>query len=298
MKKAEKDQRRLLANLTGERRRERLYDEPLPFEVTKAPIPDHIPDAGGLSPRKRRFVAAYTTHYMPSKAVIDAGYPARTSTVTARALLREPRVRDAIDEIERVRLRELKVDGDYVLARILQIAFADPRSLVQLRVPPCRHCWGDNNEYQRTHAEMETDLDNHENSRSRHRPPFDPKGGAGYDIDAAPNPDCPNCFGRGDAENPRVLFTDTDSLTPEGKALYAGARIKNGTAEVMMRDQGAAMGFLQRFAERFLELNAGDGGLSTLDMKPVGSSHTRPRVIERRIVDPKELPAPQAREKL
>ncbi len=253
------EERRLLDRLAdgGKRKRVRLHDEPLPVTVIK-PVPNNVPKTEhNLTMLEERFVHEYTKHYDMVRAAIDAGYPPSRSTHYARTLLKDRRVKDYLAQVEANRLKRLRVDGDYLLNRILQIALADPNELVEVWIPPCRYCWGKNSLFQYTHAEMEGRLEAFQQWRPEYRgdkrPPFDEEGGSGYDIDQPPNPQCPNCKGRGNSQNPIVHYKDSRFLSPDGRALYAGAESTRNGFKFISRNQDAAWGFLAKFAERWLE---------------------------------------------
>jgi len=209
------------------------------------------------------FIHYYTAHYDQTRAAREAGYPAGRAHIYSRQILEKPEIRQAIANLEANRLKRLRVDGDYLLNRILQIALADPNELVQVRIPPCRYCYGKGHQYQRTHAEFERayELFNRgyiqtptgEVRRLRKGdPPFDEGGGSDYDNDLPPNPECPQCHGRGEANRPIIHFKDSRYLTPDGRALYAGAKVNKDGFELVMRNQDAAWSFLARFAESWL----------------------------------------------
>jgi len=269
--------------------RVRLYDDELPKAVIPKVIDlDTYPSLSKLKKIDQRFVHKYTSHYNKARAAIEAGYRPAKAHITAHELLQIPTVKEAVAEIERDRLRRMKIDGDYVLAKIVQIALADPSELVEVWVPPCRYCWGTNHEYHRTFGEFNEDFEAYCKSSMRNKPPFEEKGGDGYDTNQPPNPECPNCFGRGLSESPLVHFKDSRFLSPGAKAIYAGAKKTKSGFELLMRDQSAAMGFLQRFSERLLELRQHENEKRIelqIPMASINDGNFKINRIERIIVD-------------
>lgn len=287
------EERRLLNKLSGgepspapisnkTRHRERLHDYPVPIKGPLLEQSSHKP----MSKLEQNFVHYYTSHYDQVRAAREAGYPAGRAPHYAREVLSKPEVRQAIANLEVARLKRLRVDGDYLLNRILQIALADPNELVQVRIPPCRYCYGKSHLYQRTYAEEEGLLELYNRGYTKQPdgtvrrlkkgdPPFDEAGGGGYDNDLPPNPECPQCHGRGEANRPIIHFKDSRYLTPDGRALYAGAKATKDGFELVMRNQDAAWSFLARFADSWLQQQRAPmgsfdpGEMTTEDLKRV-----------------------------
>jgi phage terminase small subunit len=227
-----------------------------------------------LSKLKQEFVYRYTTYYNPTRAAIDAGYPPARAHITARNLLQEQEVIDAIAELEMNRRKRLDIDGDQILKQLALIATADLNEVLEVRIPPCRYCYGKNNLYQRTFAEMERALElynrgytalSDETVRRRRNGDslFDEQGGAGYDPDLPPNPDCPECRGRG--QEPVVHYKDSRFLSPAGRALLAGVKSTRNGFEVTTHSQLAALSMFARMAARAPPRNVEDMTEDELD---------------------------------
>ncbi len=268
--------------------RVRLYDSVVPRTTGQSGEYTRNPD-GELLKIEREFCARWTTHYDRRGrgcAAREAGYnPSRAHLIT-RQLLEDPRIQRQIAVIEADRLKRLRFDGDEFLAREMMLATASAAELVELWIPPCRHCWGRNNEYQRTHSEFQSALEEWmrlpDKRRSKYQPvsrvrlydtavlaydndsnklPFDEMGGDGYDPSQPPNPACPNCYGRGleDPERgtlPYIKLKDTRELSDAGKILYAGVKQGPRGIEQLLHSQDAARTRLMNMIGKFLELRA------------------------------------------
>jgi phage terminase small subunit len=264
-------------------RRVKLYDTELP-KVTRSDWVrlDGRKQPGELSKIEDRFCRLYTTHYEPTRAAIEAGYRPASAHITSRRLLSEPLVKKRIAAIETDRIRRMRFDGDVFLAREMILAQADVTELIEAWIPPCRYCWGINNEYQRTFAEFQEDFNrwlelpderkslssgNKGNTdtltydRSGRKIPFNPKGGEGYDPGQPPNPACPNCRGRGNEDPergtiPYIKLKDTRYLTEVGKILYGGVDSTSKGFKYLIQNQDAARHRLMGMLGKFLELRA------------------------------------------
>jgi phage terminase small subunit len=76
---------------------------------------------GGLSAKRRRFVCEYLVDQNAKRAAIRAGYSQRSTEVTACRLLRNAKVRAAVEK----RLEDHEIKADRVLAELAKIAFSN-----------------------------------------------------------------------------------------------------------------------------------------------------------------------------
>lgn len=192
-----------------------------------------------LTPKQRRFVNEYCVDENATQSAIRAGYSENGAGVQGHELLKNIKIKEAIAE----RMEEVAVAAgitpEMVLLEWSKIAFADPNELVDVRRTCCRHCYGYGHQYQWTEAEYGAAVDKAVDSG---KPAPNGMGGFGYDMNAEPNPDCPECGGNGIAE---VHVADTRKL--KRHPLYAGAeRTRNGI-KVNMRDKDAALFNLSRY---------------------------------------------------
>lgn len=310
------------------RKRVKLYDEDLPIQTQRenANTPEHTPEPDKLSKIQERFVWRYTNHYDPIRAAIEAGVSPSRAKRTSRLWLNSDVVKEHLDGIHSDRLRRMQINGDEFIARDLALASADFTQIAKMHIPPCRHCWGTNHLYQRTHAEFEKDFEDHNQGRGGTKEvkgrlglnkvvnvPFDPKGGSGYNISEDPNPACPNCFGHGqfivDCETgavtgnqPVVIHKSLEHLPPELRQAINGVKIKNGTVEISLRDRDAAMNRLHALFKTSAELGFEPGGGKTMTLRPDGKGGyggNGPRQItsvRRVVVDPAPEPGDTDRE--
>lgn len=68
--------------------------------------------------------------------------------------------------------------------------------------------------------------------------PFDGQGGDGYNSQRDPHPDCPECEGKGVS---RSMIKDFRTVSPEGRALYAGLKVTSQGTEVLMHSKQKAV---------------------------------------------------------
>lgn len=203
----------------------------------------------GLDARQSLFVVEYAKDGNGKQAAIRAGYSPRSAEVTACRLLRDDKVKLAVDAVMNDRIEQGIFDGDMVIARWIEIVKGDPNSLTQYRRVCCRYCWGEGNRYQFTPAEMEKEkskLDEKNVDRRRNGLPdleWDDQGGTGFNGTRDPNPECPECWGEGVG---RPFFTDTRKLAPENRALYAGVKQTKEGLEIQMHSQSDALDKLAR----------------------------------------------------
>ena len=192
-----------------------------------------------LTPKQRRFVNEYCVDENATQAYIRAGYAEDGAGQAAHKLLKSAEIAEAIKE----RMEELAVAAsitpEMVLREWAKIAFADPNELVNVRRNCCRHCHGYGHQYQWTEAEYSAAVNKAVESG---KPAPDGMGGFGFDPNATPAADCPECGGNGIAE---VHVADTRKL--KRHPLYAGAEQTRNGIKVNMRDKDAALFNLSRY---------------------------------------------------
>ncbi len=161
----------------------------------------------GFVRRRKAFIHAFQRDYDVDRALYAASI--REPHLRAQ-VLNDFHVRAEIERGRSARLLETADDlsADDIIKRLQLIAFADPGELIEHRRIACPGCW----------CGVPSDPDH---------------------ID----PDCSACRGDGVSQ---VVLADTRYLSPAGKALYAGVRVRAGVIEVLMRDQVAALEALGR----------------------------------------------------
>lgn len=75
-----------------------------------------------LTPRQSRFVAEYLKDLNATQAAIRTGYSPKTAASQASSLLRNPKVRDAVDAGKKSRAKRLELSADAVLGDIVRLS--------------------------------------------------------------------------------------------------------------------------------------------------------------------------------
>ncbi len=201
----------------------------------------------------------------------------RTAMQEGWELLRHPEVVAEINAVRRELEQTIAFDVATMLRREAEIAFADPRELVEHVVECCRYCHGVDHRYQRTAAEMEQARREHALGTGQAKPgkrtalaDFDPEGGIGWDPRLAPHPECPECHGRGQG---RTIVHDTRNLSPAAAALYAGMKQTKDGVQVLMHDQAVARDRLERHLGAFEKDNRQKNDLAAQLAEFVGGIH-------------------------
>lgn len=204
----------------------------------------------GLTPRSEEFARQLAVGRCQADAYREA-YPKsirwKPSTVAPKAsrLAATGNVRARVQELMATAASANEADVKLVLGRYLAILKADPRDLVEVRVAPCRFCYGTTNRWQFTDGELEDARDRHEEKRQARldsdQPDigeFNEKGGGGYTVLKAPNPECPSCGGDG---THRIVLKDSRSYSPGAAALFGGAKQSKDGIEVRTVDRTDAL---------------------------------------------------------
>lgn len=161
-----------------------------------------------------------------------------------RELLSDPEVAARVQEMKDEAAAKEIVTVQSILRDLQDIATADPNELISVRLDACRHCWGEEFEYQwideteywRAHAaalDEQARIDNSPSGTARVTLPTN-IGGYGFHPGRGPNELCPHCFGRG-VMNAQVH--DSTKVSPAARKLYAGAKITKDGIEIKMHDQ-------------------------------------------------------------
>lgn len=200
-----------------------------------------------LTDKQIRFAQEYCIDFNGTQAAIRAGYSENSAEQQACALLRNPRVKEAVEENKVQIANVAKLNAAWVLNQWMNIATADANDLVQLRRHCCRHCHGFAFGYQWTESEYSKAVDA---AIEAGKPGPDLSGGFGYDMNEAPNPACPECGGLG---NEYLFAQDTRKLKGNAKLLYAGVQKTKDGLKINMRDQDAALNNLAKFLGMHIE---------------------------------------------
>lgn len=191
-----------------------------------------------MEPRQERFVQEYLVDLNATQAAIRAGYSEKSARQMGAENLSKPSIQAAIAQAQQERAERTGITADRALREAWNVAIADARELVQVKVGCCRYCYGEGNRYQRTVGEMNRDREAWAEKKDNAPADFDEKGGIGYDPLRMPFASCPECGGDG---QPRVVLGDTRNLSPAAVSLYAGAKQTKDGIEIKMQDRGAAL---------------------------------------------------------
>jgi len=217
---------------------------------------------------REQFVREYVIDFNGTQAAIRCGYSPTSANHRAQQLLAEADVQDAIAEIIAQRAKASAISVEWVLQEWRDIASADPSELITLRIDCCRHCYGENHEYQWTQFEYNQTtrrcLEHFCNAKCEQpcmkRVPPMPLGGFGYSPHNSPNPDCPVCHGDG---TERVRVADLRDVTGSARRLYAGLKKTKDGLEIKFRDQDKALENIAKFLRMLVnptEISGPGGG--------------------------------------
>lgn len=200
------------------------------------------PAGSPLTARQQLFVAEYLKDQNATAAYKRAGYTGDDESArrAASRLLTNADIRSAVEtgmaELRRKIEEETGVSKTSLVRELWSIVTADARELIDYQRRCCRHCYGIGFRFQRTEAEMEKARASHALKQEEDSSigAFDEEGGTGFDGRRDPNPECPECFGRGYGQ---VEVKDTRFLSEKARALYAGVKVSKEGIEVKMHSK-------------------------------------------------------------
>lgn len=224
-----------------------------------------------LTAKQEAFCLDYAAHRNGVRAyraayAVRAGTKDATCEQGASKLLRDPRIVARIDEIANEAAKApggAVYDAAWCRERWADIAKADPRELIGLRVGCCRYCHGVDHRYQwkqREYLEALTEAER-KARKDPSTPMPDMAGGWGFNQTRAPNPDCPECFGEGVE---RFVPRDTNNLSPQALLLYGGVKVKRDGYEIIIADRTKALENVTRMAGGYKDNVRLDGSLGVM----------------------------------
>ena len=208
-----------------------------------------------LTPKQQRFVDEYLIDLNATQAAIRAGYSPKTARQIGEQNLSKLDIQQAIEQAKAERSERTKITQDEVLKMWHDLATVDYNEISQLLNVNCRYCWGIDHEYQYTPKEWQRVCESADKEQAA-RPPF---GGDDFNHKRAPNPNCPECGGLGNAT---IHLHDTDRLSPQAKLAYQGAKAGKFGIEVLTTDRMKALDNIARHLGMFtdkVQLTGKDG---------------------------------------
>lgn len=166
--------------------------------------------------------------------------------VGAARLLRDSRVKKAIEEGDKARITRVEYTQDQMFNRLMKMVTADINEIMELRRFNCRHChgkdhlyqWKDEDEYKKVCAEIKRDAGDGQKVELPSN-----AGGFGFDTHGEPVDGCPECHGDGRQD---IHFKDTRFLSEGARMLYAGIELTQNGMKVKVHDQLAILQLLMR----------------------------------------------------
>lgn len=201
----------------------------------------------------------------------------------AAQLMKDERIQAEIARWENQLRADLKIEAQEVVREITLLATADPRELTEHHVGCCRYCHGVNNLYQRTPAEYDRDIRQYQEARRKAGNPdplgleFNTQGGIGFNpYKNAPNPDCPECFGKGVGYE---RFKDTSLLSPGAARLFDGVERTRDGLKLKTRDRNKILDLAAQHTgvvKKQVELSGKGGGPIETTNTTISTSTTDP----------------------
>lgn len=192
------------------------------------------------------FIGEYLIDFNATRAMERIGYVGKYAGKEGYKMLKRPavaeEVRRSVDAIK----QNKRATVEMVVQDAIDVLNADPRDLIIYRQSACRYCHGVGHLYQRTEGEMRRHRQAHYKSKEwlEKGEPFEEEGGTGYDADAEPHPECPECHGVG---VPNLAMRDGHQIPPDAAKLLAGYEMTKNGIKVLMRSKDAARDVLAKF---------------------------------------------------
>lgn len=243
------------------------------MDTVNLPAPTRSPDAP-LTAIQAAFVEHYLRYRNATQAYKHASGKGNaiayhTASQEGGKLLRDERVQAAIRAGAKEAFKGTAASVGWLLQRFLDVATADPRELIGLKVGACRYCHGDDHGYQWREREYLEALQEAE-WQVRLAPPSlraevkfpDIAGGFGFNATKPPHADCPQCHGEGVE---RFVPRDTDNLSDQALLLFGGVKVKpNGGYEIIIADRQKALENVGRIMGAFTDKVQHSGAIGAL----------------------------------
>lgn len=224
-----------------------------------------------LTAVQARFVEHFVRYRNATQAYKFASGDCAYSTAASQGarLLRDERVQAEIKLQCKTAFADTTASVGWLLQRFLDIATADPRELIGLKVGACRYCYGDGHEYQWREREYVQALKKAEHEFSIATPSAraavrfpEVAGGFGYNATLQPVDDCPQCHGEGIE---RFVPRDTDRLSDQALLLFGGVKVRQGGGyEIIIADREKALENAGRIMGAFTDKVQHSGAIGAL----------------------------------
>jgi phage terminase small subunit len=207
---------------------------------------------GALSAKEERYcqLAAVTSYAEAYREAYNPN-PSRPYHKDIWALNGKEKIAGRIREIQDANNATIGATREWLLRWWYYRMIYDPAEITAWAIGACRHCYGDDHEYQWRAHEYMRELSKAEALVARRVKDVelpDIAGGFGYDATKPPADDCPHCHGKGVG---RADIADTSKLTPMARAAFEGIKETAQGIEIKMADKGKA-------AEQFAKLSGFD----------------------------------------
>lgn len=214
-------------------------------DAVNLPAARRSPDAA-LTAIQVRFVDHYLRYRNATQAYKhacdkqDLAY--HTAATEGAKLLRDARIQAAIKAGAKEAFADTTASVGWLLQRYLDVATADPRELIGLKVGCCRYCHGEGHAYhwrEREYLDACDEVERHNRENPNQTLPYpDPGGGLDFNATHPPHPSCPQCHGEGVE---RFVPRDTDKLSDQALLLYGGVKVKKDGYEIVIADRQKAL---------------------------------------------------------
>lgn len=240
---------RKLPKPTAQELKNKAFAQKIRKSRAAAPVkPASLPLTPALSSLERAFAIEYSFDQIATQAYlrVKPAVSTRTASTEGSAMLGRPDVKAFVKLLIDRRQPIAEISASAALQEAWAMSQADSRELMELRIGCCRHCWGFRFGYQRTDNAFEDEQASFEQAKAMADEKgkaklgeFRTKGGPGFDMRAAANPDCPECAGEGVA---REVFNDTRKISKGAASLLAGVeRTKSGGIRMLTHSKDAAL---------------------------------------------------------
>ncbi len=217
---------------------EKVHKSPIP--AVENPVdPVHCMDKNHLSDKEKLYVTEYLSSGMNNA---EACRKLGMTRDGGRIIKKRPQVQSAIRDFIAERAEAAGIEAEAIFKLLAGILEFDANEFTSYVVSCCPRCWSSTERPQLEHRQYFLMKDKWEDrellrqlrqSSYKIRPfPYEL-----WDKRKTPNPDCPNCLGRGFGE---VIIKDTRNLSPLAKIMYCGVTDgKNGIEVATLQKEKA-----------------------------------------------------------